>query len=194
MDDLLECLQNMGYEGPLLDSSRFDEALKKGAKSTDFTSLVAWLSEQLSIFGNFEERVHPTSSPEDSSSFLLELSTFLKELGCVNTQFMSGNLNQRLATRDERMLLLEYLIQELMASKIIEAKKPDAGSKLQVTIHESDTAKCLKDMSIALEFGKPPDTITAGQLFNKLQGKLKTVVTSAPKDLIGKPLIIERCC
>lgn len=122
------------YEGPLLESSKLDDALEKGPKSPDFTCLIAWLSEELSTFGELEERVHPTSSSEDSSSFLLEVNTFLKELGCVNSQLMSGNLNQRLGSRAERTLLLEYLIAELMAGKIIQTRKPDAGSKLQVTI------------------------------------------------------------
>ncbi|XP_063995651.1 protein FAM98A [Diachasmimorpha longicaudata] len=190
MEDLLRCLRIIGYEGPLVCVNRFHEALERGPKSTDFTTLVAWLSEQLSIFGNFEERVHPTAGPEDSSSFLLELNTFLKELGSINTQFMTGNMNQRLGTRQERMLLLEHLIHELMANKIIDSKRPDTRAKLQVTIHESDTARNLKDMLIALEFGKPPDNINTEQLFTKLDGRLKTVISSAPKDLLGKPLIM----
>lgn len=45
-------------------------------------------------------------------------------------------------------------------------------------------------MLIALQFGKPPDNISVDQLFNKLEGKLKTIVASAPADLLGKPLII----
>lgn len=43
---------------------------------------------------------------------------------------------------------------------------------------------------IALQFGKPPDNISVDQLFKKLEEKLKTVVSSAPGDLLGKPLII----
>lgn len=120
------------YEGPL-DVGKLNHALEKGAKSVDFTALVSWLAEQLAMFCNLDEHVHPTASSEDSSTFLLELSSFLKELGCVNSQLTSGNVNQRLATRQERALLLEYLITELMAGKINHEKNPDTA-KLELTI------------------------------------------------------------
>lgn len=107
--------------------------MDKGAKSVDFTGLVSWLTKQLASFGNLDEDVQPTASPEDSSTFLLELSSFLKEIGCVNSQLTSGNVNQRLATRQERILLLEFLIFELMASKINYEKNPDTN-KMQLTI------------------------------------------------------------
>ncbi|XP_034937141.1 protein FAM98A [Chelonus insularis] len=192
MDDieqeLIESLQDIGYDGALLDAQKLSQALEKGPKSTEFTSLVSWLAEQLILFGSTEEHVHPTTCPEDSSTFLLELSSFLKELGCLNSQLVSGNVNQRLATKHERYLLLDYLITELMACKITKVKKPDTA-KLQLTIHESDTARCLREILTALQLGKPPENITAEQLFKKLQEKLKTIVSSAPADLLGKPLI-----
>lgn len=122
------------YEGPLCDTEKLQQALDKGAKSVDFTGLVAWLTQQLVLFGNIEEKVHATTSPDDSSSFLLELSSFLRELGCINKQLISGNINTRIATKNERILLIEYLIVELMASKITYVKKPKSESKLQLTI------------------------------------------------------------
>lgn len=45
-------------------------------------------------------------------------------------------------------------------------------------------------MLVALQFGKPPDNISTEQLFNKLESKLKTIVSSASPDLLGKPLVI----
>ncbi|KAK0095367.1 hypothetical protein PV326_008562 [Microctonus aethiopoides] len=189
-EELIQSLHDVGYEGPLIQLEKLQQALGAGAKSVDYTNLVSWLAKQLTLFGCIDEHVHATTSPEDSSSFLLELSSFLKELGCVNSELISGNVNQRLATKHERILLLDYLVVELMASKIIHAKNPETASKLQLTINESDTAKSLKNMLVALQFGKPPDNISTEQLFNKLESKLKTIVSSASPDLLGKPLVI----
>ena len=108
--------------------------MEKGPKSVEFTSLVTWLTDQIILFGDLDEKVNATTSPEDASSFLLELSLFLKELGCVNQRLMSGNVNQRLANRAERTILLEYLATELASCKILEAKKPEAANRLELTI------------------------------------------------------------
>lgn len=122
------------YPGALLDIEVLKEAIREGTKSTKYTGLVSWLTGQIGLFGNFDETVHPTSSAEDASTFLLELSSFLKELGCVNSKLTSGNANQRLASVEERSILLEYLITELMTSKIIESNNKDNDKSLQITI------------------------------------------------------------
>lgn len=121
------------YTGPLLNYEKFCEALEVGPKSVEFTGLVAWIAEQISLLSKLDESVHSTTSQEDASSFLLELSSFLKELGCINQQLMSGNVNQRLANKEQRLFLLDYLLTELMTSAILESKKP-ADEQMEVTI------------------------------------------------------------
>jgi hypothetical protein len=58
-----------------------EKALDGGPKSLEYTGLVEWLSKELKTFCKLDEHVNAISSSEDSSSFLLELSSFLKELG-----------------------------------------------------------------------------------------------------------------
>jgi hypothetical protein len=58
-----------------------EKALDGGPKSVEYTGLVEWLSKELKILCKLDEHVNAVSSAEDSSSFLLELSSFLKELG-----------------------------------------------------------------------------------------------------------------
>ncbi|KAJ8681773.1 hypothetical protein QAD02_017565 [Eretmocerus hayati] len=185
--ELLQSLEDVGYPGPLLDGKRFNYALQEGPKSPDFTSLVSWLTNQIGSFGSTDESVHPTSSPDDANSFLAELSTFLKAIGCVNKKLISGNVNQRLANVQERCVLIEYLIAELMASKIIESKRPE-DKAVEITISESITAKCMREMLLALRFQKPPDNISPALLFQKLQAKVSEVLKQVPKELVGKPL------
>lgn len=118
----------------MLDADKLSQALKFGAKSTDFTSVIAWFAEQLATFIDIDETVHATTSANDASSFLLELSFFLKEIGCVNEKLMTGNVNQRLSNESERAILIEFLLTELMACKLLEVKCPKEEKQLEVTI------------------------------------------------------------
>lgn len=108
--------------------------MKLGAKSTDFTGLIAWFSDQLATFTDIEETVHATNTADDSNSFLLELSSFLKEVGCVNEKLMTGHVNERLANESERAMLIEILATELMANKLLEVKCPKEEKKMELTI------------------------------------------------------------
>lgn len=122
------------YTGSMLDANKLSEALKLGAKSPDFTSLISWFAEQLATFIDTDETVHATTSADDASSFLLELSFFLKEIGCMNEKLMTGHMNQRLANESERAILIEFLVAELMACKLLEAKYPKEEKQMEVTI------------------------------------------------------------
>lgn len=60
---------------------KFNIAVDEGPKSIEYTKIVEWLSKELKFLSSLEEHVHAITSPDDSSSFLLEVSSFLKELG-----------------------------------------------------------------------------------------------------------------
>ncbi|KAG7206779.1 hypothetical protein KM043_000693 [Ampulex compressa] len=187
-EELLSKLEKVGYT--LLESKKLSEALELGPKSPEFTKLVSWLADKIAVLNDIDETVHPTASADDASSFLLELSFFLKELECTNSLLISGNVNQRLSNISERCMLLEFLMSELSASRILASKAPDVATSIELTIEESETAKYLKDMLLALKFQKPPDDITSQLLFTKLETKLTEVIKSVPIELLGKPLII----
>lgn len=121
----------------MLDANKLSNALKLGAKSPDFTSLVSWFAEQLATFVDIDETVHATTSSDDASSFLLELSFFLKEIGCINEKLMTGHMNERLANETERVILIEFLTTELMACKLLEVKCPKEEKQIEVTIVSS---------------------------------------------------------
>lgn len=54
--------------------------------------------------------------------------------GCVYTQLTEGHVTERLATRKNRILLLDYLLTELEAARMIVANKPDQTKMLQVQL------------------------------------------------------------
>lgn len=186
---LLQILEDVGYTGVMLDVNKLSQALKLGAKSPDFTSLVGWFAEQLATFIDIDETVHTTTSADDASSFLLELSFFLKEIGCVNEKLMTGHVNERLSNESERAILIEFLAAELMACKLLEVKCPKEEKQMEVTIDESDTARSLKNILVTLKFQKPPDNISPEFLFSKLETKLSETLKTVSTDHLGKPLI-----
>ncbi|KOC59826.1 Protein FAM98A [Habropoda laboriosa] len=186
---LLERIKKLGYNEELVEPNKFKEALKQGSKSPEFTKLVAWLADEVATFNNMDETIHAIASPEDSSSFLLELSCFLKELGCMNERLTTGNINERLVNQQDRYILLDFLGAELKTCRLLESRKHGNSSSEVIVVEESGTAKDLKDMLIALNFEKPPDHITTEELFTRLEKKLTEVLKAAPTELIGQPLI-----
>ena len=78
------------YEGPLSDDVAFAKALDGGPKSLEYTKLVHILAEEIKQLCNLEETVNMMNDPDESSSFLLELSSFLKELGCPYKKLITG--------------------------------------------------------------------------------------------------------
>lgn len=117
----------------MLDGQKFLQELNVGAKSVEFTRLISWLANEIGEYTNIEERINATNSADDSSSFLLELSSFLKELGCVNDKLMTGNVNQRLIDKQDKLVLIDFLISELMAAKILQFNEPQDKS-LEISV------------------------------------------------------------
>lgn len=55
--------------------------MAEGPKSVEYTIHVGFLSKELKALCSLDEHINAINGPEDSSSFLLEVSSFLKELG-----------------------------------------------------------------------------------------------------------------
>ncbi|KAG8278216.1 Protein fam98a [Homalodisca vitripennis] len=171
-----------------INSEKLESAIAEGPKSVEYTRLVEWLSKELKFLCSLDEHVNAITSADDSSSFLLEVSSFLKELGCQYTILTEGNVNQRLQTRGNRLLLLDFLLSELQAARMVRSNKPDPSSNMEVTLQESSTAADLKNLLIALTFPKPPANITPEILFGKVLVKMKEITGKVTPARVGKPI------
>ncbi|RZF34699.1 hypothetical protein LSTR_LSTR002781 [Laodelphax striatellus] len=185
--DVMDGLETLRYEEQ--DEGVWEKAVTEGSKSVTYTKLVEWLSKELQVLCNLDEHVNQITCPEDSSSFLLEVSSFLKEVGCQYSCLMEGNVNERLHSKYNRILLLDFLITELQAARMALVVKPDLKNKMNITLKESATAADLKNILVALKFPKPPDNITPAAIFSKVEDKLKQVLATCPPELIGKPMM-----
>ncbi|XP_055595799.1 protein FAM98B [Uranotaenia lowii] len=183
-EQLLDELRNVGYEGPFLDRNYASSAIAGGAQNGEFQDIIIWLTEEIRILGKLDEKI---SKSEDASTFVLELSGFLKELTCPYTSLTVGHVSDRLQTYESKMILLEYLVNELMAFKMIEALKPKEQKNV-ITLFESPTAAALKDISITLGLGKPPNNIPVKVLFEKINVCLSDTIRIAGEKRLSRPL------
>uniref|UniRef100_A0A2C9LAT8 Protein FAM98A n=1 Tax=Biomphalaria glabrata TaxID=6526 RepID=A0A2C9LAT8_BIOGL len=196
-NDILDSLEDLGYDGPLLDGKLLADALASGAKSVAYTQLVEWAVSLLASFYNIDSKVSAIQGPSDSEHFLMELSGFLREFACPYSVLTEGPIDKRLATKNACLQLLDYLLTELASAKILAVKKPamlatlSTGSNVVTEKSESDIAKHLKEALMALKFAEPPDNITSFDLFTKLENKLKGLMSQNP-ELAGKPLLKVR--
>lgn len=78
------------YQGPLIEISNLTKAIDGGASSVEYTGLVHTLSFELKELYNLEEVVSKTTSADDCNAFLLELSSFLREINCPYVSLMTG--------------------------------------------------------------------------------------------------------
>jgi len=89
----------------MVEDGRLAKALDEGAKSTDFTQLISWLSLELKSFCSLDEHINPIESANEVDHFLLETSGFLKELGIWNfASCASTPMNARRCEEFKRFL------------------------------------------------------------------------------------------
>ncbi|CAG5136390.1 unnamed protein product, partial [Candidula unifasciata] len=195
-NDILDSLEDHGYTGPLLDEHALSEAAEAGAKSVAFTQLVEWLVTQLAAFCSIDEKVSAIQGPSDSENFLMELSGFLREFSCPYANLTEGPIEGRLASRKACLQLLDYLLAELASVKMIAVKNPalltSSKTSTDITVPtESDVARHMRLMLMALKIPKPSPNITAFEIFSQVESKLKELMSKYP-DQVGKPLLKAR--
>ncbi|XP_077284283.1 protein FAM98A [Arctopsyche grandis] len=187
-NDILDALNDIGYSGLFLKPDAFPKMIEGGPKSVEYTGLIHKMSEELKSLCSLEESVNATEGPDDASSFLLELSSFLKELGCTYNCFTTGPMSARLQSNEDRLLLLDYLISELMAARMLSINNPQSKDSMEVTIQESPTAKDLKDILMSLKINKPPANVTIDAIFSKVEAKLKEAIQKEGPNYVGRPI------
>ncbi len=66
-----------------------------------------------------EEKVNQIKNLSNLSEWRVEVSSFLKEIQCPYGQFYEGPLEPRLSKMEDRFLLLDYLLAELLAARMM---------------------------------------------------------------------------
>ncbi|MCI4382240.1 hypothetical protein PGIGA_G00012680 [Pangasianodon gigas] len=189
-NDILDSLEDLGYQGPLLEDGALQAALSGGAASPEFTKLCTWLVSELKLYCRLEEDVHATNCPSEADGFQLEMSGLLTELACPYSCLTRGDVTHRLLNANNCQLLLTFLISELEAARMVMVNAPqrkaqDAGG----TVGCSELFLELKGICVALGMSKPPSNITMFQFFSGIEKKLKEALSKVPPRHVGGPLM-----
>ncbi|KAK2843880.1 hypothetical protein Q7C36_012095 [Tachysurus vachellii] len=190
--DILDSLEDLGYQGPLLDDEALQAAISGGASSPEFTKLCAWLVSELKLYCRLEENVHATNCPSEAEGFQLEMSGLLTELACPYSCLTRGDVTHRLLNANNCQLLLTFLISELEAARMLlvnapQRKAQDVGGGSGCSEHFLE----LKGICVSLSMSKPPANITMFQFFSGIEKKLKEVLSKVPPRHVGEPLMTK---
>lgn len=189
-NDIFDSLEDLGYSGPSLDEGQFAAAVDSTAVTRDFSKLVEWIATELAAVDKLEEHIHSIESPDDCDSFLTELSGFLRECRCPYKCLTDGPVEQRLSSKENKLMLLNYLLSELQAARVSAAGATQLNNDT-IIVSASDTgemnaAELLKQMMLSINIPKPPTDITARLLIDRLTEKISELISSKA---VGLPLL-----
>ncbi|XP_040188198.1 protein FAM98B [Rana temporaria] len=178
--DLLDTLESLGYQGPLLDETTLGPALESGLSSPEYCQLLCWLSSQIQSLGNLEESV--SSEGGDLESIQLEISGFLKELSCPYTSLVSGDIASRLQNKEDCLKLLLFLGSELQAVQILQTKSLTCSGPSDAVNKE------IKTIFEVLRLPLPSTSDIIGQL-KSVQEKVTELLPKVQSNGINKTLL-----
>ncbi|XP_018409699.1 PREDICTED: protein FAM98B isoform X1 [Nanorana parkeri] len=178
--DLLDTLEALGYQGPLLDEATLGPALEGGLSSPEYCQLLCWLCSQIKLLGNLEESV--SSEGGDLESMQLEVSGFLKEISCPYPSLVSGDIKSRLQNKEDCLKLLLFLGSELQAVQILQTQKSSCSGSNDA-VHKE-----IKNIFEALRLPLPPTSDIVGQL-KSVQEKVTELLPKVQSNSINKTLL-----
>nr|SVE75774.1 EOG090X06T3 [Daphnia hispanica] len=186
--DTVNSLKNLGYAGTINDVAQLAGLLDRNDSGyiVEMSKLVNFLSVKLKSLCQLEDMVNPIEKPEEGDMFCMELAGLLRELYCPYSVLMDGPPASRLASRENRLKLLNFLITECQAAMMNNLENQLQKCSLKT---ETPTSEKLKSALMTLGFSKPPSDISAQQLFNKMGVKIREILASAPKGHPGPPLL-----
>lgn len=132
-------LQSISYGGELMSGTDFGRIIHDGLSATQYSHIVAALCKQLRLFTRVAQDVNEMRSAEDVNSFVMDVSSFLQELECPYTRVITVPLNERLATPENRLLVLDFLIGELQVGvllKHISTRRGGIGQSLSANVRK----------------------------------------------------------
>uniref|UniRef100_A0A8C7HKF6 Family with sequence similarity 98 member B n=1 Tax=Oncorhynchus kisutch TaxID=8019 RepID=A0A8C7HKF6_ONCKI len=174
--DILDALEQVGYEGPLQTEEGLVRACEGGLLSTEYVNLCMWLASRLKPLCDLEESISSGSGDTDGLQF--EMSGMLKELQCPYQGLVSGIIQEGLQNKKDYLKLVLFLCSELQAAQIV--KRRPAKDKEH---------KDRNDLQAICETLKLPELREQGvaELFSGIGEKV--LLQELPKDHIGKPVL-----
>jgi hypothetical protein len=185
---IAEDLRELGYKGLLLNDEDLHQAIIDGLASQPFIQLVMSLVKELTEGLSLTEAITTPSGMDDMESFSMEMRALLKEMDCHH-QSLVQDLTA-LSLPDNRLTLLDYLICQVMSTRLIKKKINDLEKKK----FEDDITSISSNLSAILTIygiSAPPSHVTPSMIFDKIISKTKEVMSKAPPNHVGPSLVIQ---
>lgn len=187
-EDKFACLR---YFGGMKTDEEITRAIELGTKSLEFTQLVEWLSKELQAINKMESCVNALTDVEDASSFLLEVSSFLRELHCPYKSLINGPISQRLLDVESRRIFLDYLCTELLAARLLYSKS-EVRNNMEILMDASSTALSLQNALEALNIKIDTDNCKESEVYLlEMENKIREILNSKSMD-VSPAILSER--
>lgn len=186
MERLVSWINKLGYSRYNMTPDCLKEAVSLGMMSEVYTCLISWLSHELQSIEKYESCINPARDVTEHAAFIVELSTFLREVDCPYLAETLDFSNSSDFGQKEWLLVLDYLVGELAFAKLNQARQTET-QELEIKMPESETAKGLRESLQTLNVSKPPPNVTGVQLFSKIDSKVKEIMEKNPQ-IIKEPI------
>ncbi|XP_071757370.2 protein FAM98B [Centroberyx gerrardi] len=179
--DILDLLEQLGYDGPLLEEKALVGAADEGLSSPEYVNLCRWLASRLKPLCDLEESI--SSGPDDIDSLQLEMSGLLKELHCPYEGLVSGILKGSLQNKRDHLKFVLFLSSELQAAQIVRSRQVSGKKQEDSPVYQDLVAICE-----TLKLPEPTGQDAAG-VFSDVENKINKVLQDLPNGYIGKPVL-----
>lgn len=125
----------------------------------------------------------------EEQTLYLEISTFLKELSCPYRNLMEGLIHERFLSAESKLDLLEYLVTELQAAKILAVNQPTVkkttAHSTNLKSNESEESKALRKILSTFNMTRPPcqNIDSVKEMILHIEFKTKELITDLPNGL-----------
>ncbi|AWP16337.1 putative protein FAM98B-like [Scophthalmus maximus] len=179
--DILDSLEQLGYDGPLLEEKALLRAAEGGLSSEDYVDLCRWLSSRLKPLCDLEESI--TSGPDDTDGLQVEMSGLLKELHCPHEEAVAGILKGGVQNTKDHLKFVLFLSSELQTAQIVRSRQVSDKHREEDPVFREVLAICE-----TLMLPEPRGADAAG-VFSQIQDKVEKVLDDLPNASAGDPVL-----
>ena len=170
LEDVLDALAALGYEGSLLDKDKLNKAIEDGVNSADFTDLCVAVCKELKCLSEISEELSKPSGLEDEATFYLELRAFIRELGCCHPQLSDL---EAFKLPETRLLSLSFLLTELQAARMLMLRSERQKETAKPALPADPVGYNLTLIASAYKLSIPPPHVTTKVIMQRLVAKVR---------------------
>lgn len=179
--EILDSLEQLGYDGPLLEEKALTRAAEGGLSSAEYVDLCQWLTNRLKPLCGLEESL--TSGPDDLDSLQVEMSGLLKELHCPFEGAVSGVLRGNTQSTKHHLKFVLFLSSELQAALIVSGRRDSEKHQ-----DESPVQRELSAICETLKLPQPAGN-EAAEVFSQIKNKVECLLQELPNGAFRNPVL-----